>query len=359
MINVTYKRLGVLRRTYSQVAAPTKKQLSLPHKEVVELAYDLHLPERSVIKRMPCHPSEPIVFLHGLFGSKRNYKSDCQKIATALQTPVYTLDLRNHGLSEHAMPFDYNTLVNDVLNFLQKRQLNKVNVVGYSLGAKIAMLAALKHPEKFTSACIIDNSPVVQPQIRPFLKVFVKSCVHVIDQGAVSARDKLWRHKASQALKRYIPNGGIRDYLLNNVIINPPKRHEYRSPVIDYEDGFIHFRNPVRHMVQCAVADVSDWPVDIVQGKQFLGPVNFIKGTKSDFIDRKGEDAIAQYFPYYNVHPINATHFILNERPQEYVKAVVDFFKTTRAKLEKKRHTTEAAINDSPSKTLVKERNVN
>lgn len=337
MLGTTSSGLQCLRRAYSKVAHANKDLLVLPKKGVVDLAYDLHLPERSVIGKMPYHSAEPIVFVHGLFGSKKNYRADCKNIATALQTPVYTVDLRNHGLTEHALPFDYETLAGDVTNFIKKHNLGKVNLVGYSLGAKISMLAALNHPEMFNAACIIENSPTVQPQITPFLKVFVKSCVHVIENARVKADDKLWRHKASEALKRYIPNAGIRGYLLNNVINNPPKKHEYRSPVINYEDGFIHFRNPVRHMIDCAVKDVADWPTEKLTGKQFLGPVNFIKGTRSDFIDAKGEKAIAEYFPHHNIHPINATHFILNERPQEYVRAVVDFFKTTRYQLEKKR----------------------
>lgn len=327
------------RRAYSATARAFNQQkglLPLPIKETVDMAYDLHLPERSVIGKMPYHSPEPIIFYHGLLGSKRNYRHDCKKLATALQTPVYTVDIRNHGSSEHALPFDYNTLVNDLVHFAETHSLGKVNLVGYSLGAKVAMLACLKHPERFSAACIIDNSPEEQPHIKPLLTALVKSCVKLLDHHNVRADDKLWRHKASEALKKYIPDAGIRYYLLSN-IINNPRVVEYRSPVINYDDGMLHFKNPVRHMMDFVTKEVAAWPTQELEGKQFLGPVNFIKATRSDFINPKSLQAINQYFPYHNIDEINATHFILNERPQEYLRAVTDFFKVTRYQLEKKR----------------------
>ncbi|KAH3902238.1 uncharacterized protein SCODWIG_02181 [Saccharomycodes ludwigii] len=314
----------------------------LPNKPIIDMAYDLHLPERSVLGKLPYHCEEPIVFVHGLFGSKRNYFADCKKIANALQTPVYTVDVRNHGLSEHALPFDYETITNDVLHFIEKHQLTgasknkKVSIIGYSLGAKVAMMSLLKKPETFRSAVIIDNSPVVQPEITPFLKIFVKACVSTLQNGQIKANDKLWRHKASQAMRKLIPSPGIRGYLLNNVINKPPKTKEYKSPVINYNDGYIHFRNPVKHMSEIAVGNVADWPTKLVEGKQYLGPVCFLRGLKSDFILENGIKAINKYFPYNEIIGLNTTHFMLNERPNEYVRSIVDFFKSSRSALENK-----------------------
>ncbi|QEU61180.1 hypothetical protein KDRO_E00520 [Kluyveromyces lactis] len=338
--SLSVSRLAVVRRAYSSPAS--KKQINdglvpLPHKEVIDMAFDLHLPERSVIGKLPYHSPEPIIFFHGLLGSKRNYKHDCKKLATALQTPVYTVDVRNHGSSEHALPFNYGTLVNDLVHFIHQHKLGKVNIIGYSLGAKVGMLACLKHPELFSAACIIDNAPEPQPHIKAFLSTLIKSCVKLLDQGKVRVDDKLWRHKASESLKRYLPNAGVRNYVLNNIIHNP-RVVEYRSPVINYDDGLIHFKNPVRHMLDCGVKDVADWPTEEVKDKKFLGPVNFIRATKSAFINPDSLKAINSFFPYNNIHEINATHFVLNERPQEYLRAVIDFFKVTRYQLENKRN---------------------
>ena len=43
----------------------------------------------------------PLLILHGLFGSSRNWNSFARKVASELKIPVFALDLRNHNLSEN------------------------------------------------------------------------------------------------------------------------------------------------------------------------------------------------------------------------------------------------------------------
>ncbi|KAL6941670.1 Ethanol acetyltransferase 1 [Hanseniaspora osmophila] len=339
--------LGNMRLMSTAGPATTSTLKPLPEKPLVEMAYDVHLPERSVIGKLPYHVQEPVVFVHGLYGSKRNYKTDAKKIATYLQTPVYVVDVRNHGQTEHALPFDYTTLSNDLIHFIKKHELGPVNLIGYSLGAKISMLTMLRNPEMVKAACIIDNSPIVQPEIVPFLKIFTKACVDTLTKANIKATDKSWRHKASENLKKFIPNAGIRGYLLNNVINHKPKGKDYKNPLVNYDDGKIHWKNPIQHMTKVAVDDVAAWPVSATEGKKYLGPVGFIRGTKSDFVRANGLKAINEYFPYNKVIDINATHFILNERPSEYVRDVCDFFKTMRPALIAKRTGDEAHMTDS------------
>lgn len=306
-------------------------QTQLPVKATVDMKFDLHLPKRSVIGKLPYHVEEPIVFVHGLFGSKKNYFNDCEKLSNLLQTPIYTIDFRNHGETEHAMPFDYETLTNDLIHFVEKHNLKNPSLIGYSLGAKVSMLALLKQPSLFKSAMIIDNSPVVQPEIIPFLKVFRKACVETVNNAGIRADDKDYRAKANQYMSKFIPNAGIKGYLLQNCINKPPKNP---SPVINYNDGMIHWKNPVNHMANASEENVADWPT-IPEGIKFNGPVGFLRGTKSDFVLQKGRDAIAKLFPNNRIFDINATHFILNERPSEYVGVVADWFKTGRHDVEK------------------------
>lgn len=295
------------------------------------MKYDLHLPKRTVIGKLPYHVEEPIVFVHGLFGSKKNYFQDCERLSNLLQTPIYTVDVRNHGDSEHALPFNYDTLSNDLIHFVKKHNLKNPSLIGYSLGSKISMLSLLKEPTLFKSAMIIDNSPVTQPEIVPFLKIFRKACVETLTKSGITADDKEYRAKASKYMSKFIPNAGIRNYLLNNCLNSKPK---YQSPGVNYDDGKIHWRNPVQQLAGHAEENVAAWP-EIPQGVQFTGPVGFIRGTKSDFVLQKGRDAIQKYFPNNRIYDINATHFILNERPQEYVGMVADWFKVGRHEVEK------------------------
>jgi pimeloyl-ACP methyl ester carboxylesterase len=60
---------------------------------------------------------------------------------------MYALDLRNHGHSPAAAPHTYATMAAEVLAFLATHRLSRVQLLGYSMGGKAAMAAALAAPD--------------------------------------------------------------------------------------------------------------------------------------------------------------------------------------------------------------------
>ena len=59
----------------------------------------------------------PVIILHGLFGSSRNWTSLAKAMADNYQ--VITVDLRNHGNSEHADTMTYPEMASDVADLIQ------------------------------------------------------------------------------------------------------------------------------------------------------------------------------------------------------------------------------------------------
>eukprot|EP00160_Parvularia_atlantis_P004013 Unigene13365_Nuclearia_a/m.40510 Unigene13365_Nuclearia_a/g.40510 ORF Unigene13365_Nuclearia_a/g.40510 Unigene13365_Nuclearia_a/m.40510 type:complete len:126 (+) Unigene13365_Nuclearia_a:32-409(+) len=88
----------------------------------------------------------PLVILHGLFGSKGNWKSLQKALARTLGAPVVACDLRNHGESPHA-PYvpgqAYAEMAADVDALLARLGLDEVDVVGHSMVPRLARLARL------------------------------------------------------------------------------------------------------------------------------------------------------------------------------------------------------------------------
>ena len=56
---------------------------------------------------------------------------------------VYAVDCRNHGLSPHADEMNYRVMSRDVAQFLVDRSVLKADVIGHSMGGKVAMMLAL------------------------------------------------------------------------------------------------------------------------------------------------------------------------------------------------------------------------
>ncbi|KAF9363383.1 hypothetical protein BGX34_004290 [Mortierella sp. NVP85] len=77
--------------------------------------------------------SQPIVILHGLFGSKQNWKALSKAMASRLNTRVLAVDLRNHGESSHSEVHDYANMANDVTQFLKEQDLDKPIIIGHSM----------------------------------------------------------------------------------------------------------------------------------------------------------------------------------------------------------------------------------
>lgn len=135
-----------------------------------DLAYDLHEPPSGN------KDGVPILFLHGLFGSKRNNRAiskydaplptrtqltiEYRVLAKQLDRPIYALDLRNHGESPHDPVHNYNALSSDVLGFISQHALHKPCIIGHSMGAKTAMTLALSHPEIPSAIVAVDNAPI-------------------------------------------------------------------------------------------------------------------------------------------------------------------------------------------------------
>ena len=73
------------------------------------------------------------------------------------------MDLRNHGLSEHKPTMSLKEQGEDILNFLEEKNLRNVILMGHSLGGR-AIMSALQHYSKqldhfLKGVIIVDISP--------------------------------------------------------------------------------------------------------------------------------------------------------------------------------------------------------
>jgi pimeloyl-ACP methyl ester carboxylesterase len=89
----------------------------------------------------------PVVLLHGLSATRRNVVQGSR----ALIKRGYRLisyDARGHGASSPAPRYEYRDLVADLSAVLDHLELERVALVGSSMGAATAMAFALEHPER-------------------------------------------------------------------------------------------------------------------------------------------------------------------------------------------------------------------
>ena len=104
---------------------------------------------------------EPLLILHGFLGMGDNWKTLGNKFAEDFE--VHLIDQRNHGRSFHSDAFDYELLVEDLLQYVHEHQLEKVNLLGHSMGGKTVMQFAVNYPERVRKLIVADISPRYYP----------------------------------------------------------------------------------------------------------------------------------------------------------------------------------------------------
>ena len=89
----------------------------------------------------------PVVLLHGLSATRRNVVQGSRALAKRGYRLI-SYDARGHGASSPAPSYEYRDLVGDLEAVLAELELEKVALVGSSMGAATAMAFTLEHPER-------------------------------------------------------------------------------------------------------------------------------------------------------------------------------------------------------------------
>ena len=153
-------------RSYGARAFSTGRAVCAP----LRLAFDVQEPgstDKPVAKR-----TSALVVVHGLYGSKQNWRALAKAMARDFGVPVYALDLRNHGESPHADSMVYRDMASDVHRFLEDHSLSDVALVGHSLGGKVMMTYALDpayRPSRVSRLVSVDMSPAAGAISKEFM----------------------------------------------------------------------------------------------------------------------------------------------------------------------------------------------
>ncbi|OAW00096.1 hypothetical protein PTTG_05941 [Puccinia triticina 1-1 BBBD Race 1] len=273
----------------------------------------------------------PIIILHGLFGSKQNWRSLAKRLSQATLKTVYTLDLRNHGESQATPGFtSYLDYSSDIKHFITTNNLRNVILIGHSMGGKVAMSLALESsisPHEADSKLIdkliaVDISPAKGPISESF-QVYIDGFKE-INSSCVSSRKQ-----ADEILTKYEPDLGRRQFLLTN--LKPVERGASEAGGPKFE-----IRLPVEVLeAQLSSNQVGDFPFALPPSSgpdspqeapvRFEKPSLFIKGARSKYINKYNIPAIAAFFKGHKLVVLDTDHWVHAEKPNEFIQIVVDF----------------------------------
>ena len=243
----------------------------------------------------------PVIILHGLFGSSRNWQGIARTLAE--NHHVITPDLRNHGQSFHESSMSYIDMADDIIALCDHLNLSDSVLIGHSMGGKVAMTIALTHPEQFSALVIADIAPFdyehgFHDLVEAMLKMDLKNLKHRTD--------------AEAQLRAITDDMNVIQFILQNLV---------------RVDGKFSWRINL-DTISASLSSLSQFPENLKNRSCHI-PSLFLGGSESHYMKSVHNAAIYRHFPAAEITMIEGSgHWLHAEKPKEFlheVKAFINF----------------------------------
>lgn len=240
----------------------------------------------------------PLILLHGVFGSLENLGGIARKLQGEWQ--IHALDQRNHGSSPHTDTMDYPSMASDVVAYMDEQGIDKASLLGHSMGGKVAMQVALQAPERVEKLIVADISPVAYKPGHDAILDGLKQ----IDLTNVRSRGD-----ADKLMAEFVEMAATRQFLLMNLERIPKQEQVESGPVYRWRLNL--------KAIEACYANLASAPE---AEAPYEGPVLFLKGADSAYIQEKHREEIRRLFPHAQLSIIEGTgHWLHAEKTDTFV----------------------------------------
>jgi esterase len=242
-----------------------------------------------------------IVFLHGLFGSARNFAS----LAANLNDlgHVHGYDARNHGRSSHFATHSLQNLTEDLGIFLAEKNITSPVLVGHSMGGLTAMNFARTTDKPISALVLLDIAP----------RTYIPGHEQEIAAQKLDLSPFSTRREIDEAMQTLLPNGTVRQFLQTNIDRDDAGRFYWTNNISGIENSpkrteFPEFSAPI-----------------------FRGPVMAIRGLRSTYVSQADVNLIQRAFPAVIQHDLpDGDHWLHYTHQAVVIKLLREFLKKLR-----------------------------
>lgn len=239
---------------------------------------------------------QPLIILHGLFGSLDNWLTLGKRYAEKHQ--VILVDQRNHGKSFHDGAFDYTLMAQDLDALIEHMNLENPILLGHSMGGKTVMQYTAFHPEKVHKLIVADIGPKYYPVHHETIIKALKS---------VPVKTLQSREEAEELLLKDIQDFGTRSFLLKN-LKRTPEGFDWKMNLEGISANIEEVGKPLDYYL----------PIEL--------PTLFIYGGKSNYILEEDKEDIYEIFPQAEFTSIpDSGHWLHADNPDKFFQLTSQF----------------------------------
>ncbi|MDG1356052.1 MAG: alpha/beta fold hydrolase [Opitutales bacterium] len=215
-------------------------------------------------------PGNPVViFLHGLLGSSRNWRSIAKTLSPNYH--LYALDLPEHGASPHSTRTDLKIMSVQIGKWIEQNLSESYVLCGHSLGGKVAMAHACSNPDHLQGLVVVDIAPRDYP---PEHHLPTLDALLGLELSGLESRKQ-----ADDSLIEKIPNWAFRQFLLTNL--------QQRAGVWQWRVNL--------GVLRASMMELSQNP--LVRRDSYSGPTLFLRGGKSGYLRSEHFTLVTGFFP--------------------------------------------------------------
>ena len=214
------------------------------------------------------HAKPPLICIHGLSGNAHNFDQLAPHLSDSWH--VMALDVRGRGDSEWGPSGDYNApvYVSDLVAMLDALRIQRVALIGTSMGGIISMIFAGGYPDRVDRIVLNDVGPAIEPAGLGRITDYITSS----PQSFAAIEEVVTYYRENYPPMRQMPADELRDFVQWAVRPGPEGRLVWKlDPAV---------RNIPR-------TGSASRPLDLwVPYARIAVPVLAIRGAESDILSR-------------------------------------------------------------------------
>jgi 3-oxoadipate enol-lactonase len=253
----------------------------------IEMYYEIH------------GEGEPLLLIHGLGSSTRNWEAQVRYFAPRYQ--VITYDMRGHGRSSKPPgPYSMRAFAEDACGLLQALGIPAAHVVGISMGGMIAFELAVRYPGLLRSLVIVNSYAemrveTIREHIEKWQRLLILELLGVRQMGK----------------------------LLSRRLFSKPEQGELRRVFVE------HWAGNDKRAYKESMRAILGWEVEARLG-EICCPVLVI-ASDGDYLPLEEKRNYIAKIPDARLAVIpDARHAVAVERPQEFNQILDDFLVSLR-----------------------------